>query len=136
MQFSSIAQLYPTLCNPMDCSTQATLSITNSQSSLRLMSIESVMPSNRLILELLGHDLSWRLPEAPLSLNRRQSFWKLIASSVSASLIAVKWEAFCTQLISFQFGGGKYEGGNFLKVMKRLLHPTQLPRAPAILLVF
>ena len=34
----------------MDCSTQASLSITNSRSLLRLMSIEPVMPSNRLIL--------------------------------------------------------------------------------------
>ena len=39
-----------TLCNPMDCSTQASLSITHSRSLLKLMSIESVMPSNHLIL--------------------------------------------------------------------------------------
>ena len=35
---------------PMDCSTPGPLSITNSQSLLRLMSIESVMPSSHLIL--------------------------------------------------------------------------------------
>ena len=34
----------------MDCSTQASLSITNSQSLPKLMSTESVMPSNHLIL--------------------------------------------------------------------------------------
>ena len=34
----------------MDCSTQTLLSITNSQNLLRLMSIDSVMPSNHLIL--------------------------------------------------------------------------------------
>ena len=34
----------------MDCSTLGPLSITNSQSLLKLMSIESVMPSNHLIL--------------------------------------------------------------------------------------
>ena len=34
----------------MDCSTQASLYITNTQSLLKLMSIESVMPSNHLIL--------------------------------------------------------------------------------------
>ena len=34
----------------MNCSTQASLSITNSQSLLKLMSIKSVMPSNHLIL--------------------------------------------------------------------------------------
>ena len=34
----------------MDCSMQASLSFTISQSLLKLMSIEPVMPSNRLIL--------------------------------------------------------------------------------------
>ena len=38
------------LCNPMDRSTPASLSITNSQSLPKLMSIELVMPSNHLIL--------------------------------------------------------------------------------------
>ena len=38
------------LCDPMDCSTPASLSITNSQSLLKLMCIELVMPSNHLIL--------------------------------------------------------------------------------------
>ena len=37
------------LGDPMDCSTQASLSITNSQSLLKLMSIKSVIPSNHLI---------------------------------------------------------------------------------------
>ena len=38
------------LCDPMDCSMEASLSITNTQSLLKLMSIELVMPSNHLIL--------------------------------------------------------------------------------------
>ena len=38
-----------TLCDPMDCSTPGFPSFTNSQSVLKLMSIESVMPSNHLI---------------------------------------------------------------------------------------
>ena len=50
VQFSSVAQLCPTLCDPMNLARQASLSITNSQSSLRLSSIESVMPSSHLIL--------------------------------------------------------------------------------------
>ena len=50
LHFSSVAQLCPTLCDPMYHSTQASLSITNSQSLLKLMSIESVMPSNYLIV--------------------------------------------------------------------------------------
>ena len=49
LQFSSVAQLCPTLCDPMDAY-QVSLSITNSWSLLKLMSIESVMPSNHLIL--------------------------------------------------------------------------------------
>ena len=39
-----------TLCDPMNHSTEASLSITNSRSSLRLTSIESVIPSDHLIL--------------------------------------------------------------------------------------
>ena len=49
-QFSSVAQLCLTLCDPMDCSMPGPLSITNSWSLLRLMSIEFVMASNHLIL--------------------------------------------------------------------------------------
>ena len=47
--FSSVAQSCLTHCDPMDHSTPG-LPVTNSQSSLRLMSIESVMPSSHLIL--------------------------------------------------------------------------------------
>ena len=49
-QFSSVTQLCLTLCDPMDCSTPGFPSITNSRSLRKLMSIESVMPSNHLIL--------------------------------------------------------------------------------------
>ena len=47
--FSSVQfpQLCPTLCDPMDYSTQGSLSITNSRCLLKLMSL---MPSNHLIL--------------------------------------------------------------------------------------
>ena len=48
--FSSVTQLCPTLCDPMNHSSQASLSITNSWSPPKPMSIESVMPSNHLIL--------------------------------------------------------------------------------------
>ena len=47
MLFCSVTQLYWILCNPMHC---ASLSITNSQSLLKLMCIELVMPSNYLVL--------------------------------------------------------------------------------------
>ena len=47
---SSVTQPCLTLCDPMDCSTPGPLSITNSQSLLKLMSIELVMLSNHLIV--------------------------------------------------------------------------------------
>ena len=50
VQFGSVAQSCPTLCDPMDCSTPGPLSITNSRSLLKVMCIESVMPSNHPIL--------------------------------------------------------------------------------------
>ena len=50
VQFSSVAQLCLTLCNSLNAACQASLSITNSWSLPKLMSIESVMPSNHLIL--------------------------------------------------------------------------------------
>ena len=49
-QFSSVPQSCLTLCDLMDCSMPGPLSITSSWSLLKLMSIESVMPSNHLIL--------------------------------------------------------------------------------------
>ena len=49
-QFSSVAQSCLTLCDPVDFSMQNFLFITNSRSLLKFMSIELVMPSNRLIL--------------------------------------------------------------------------------------
>ena len=50
VQFSSVTQSCPTLCDPKTAAHQASLSITNSRSLSKLMSIESVMPSNNLIL--------------------------------------------------------------------------------------
>ena len=50
VQFCSVAQSRLTLCDPMDCSMPGSLSTTNSWSLFRLMSIESVMPSNHLVL--------------------------------------------------------------------------------------
>ena len=46
----SVAQSCPTLCDPWTAAHQASLSITNSLSPPKPMSIESVMPSNHLIL--------------------------------------------------------------------------------------
>ena len=50
VQFSSVAQSFPTLCNSMIAARQASLFITNYRSLLKLMPIESVMPSSHLTL--------------------------------------------------------------------------------------
>ena len=49
-QFSSVPQLCPTLCDSMKCSTPGLLVHHELPESTQLMSIESVMPSNHLIL--------------------------------------------------------------------------------------
>ena len=46
----SVTKSCPTLCYPMDCNTAGFLSLTIFRSLLKLMSIESVMPSNHLVL--------------------------------------------------------------------------------------
>ena len=63
-QFSSVQSLSHVrlFVSPWIAACQASLSITNSRSSLRLMSIESVMPSSHLIL---GHPLLLLLPIPP-----------------------------------------------------------------------
>ena len=50
IQFSSVTQPCPTLCDPWTAACQVSLSITNSQSLPKLMSIDSVIPSIHLIL--------------------------------------------------------------------------------------
>ena len=50
ISFSLVARSCPTLATPWTAAHQASLSITNSQSPPKLMSIKSVMPSNHLIL--------------------------------------------------------------------------------------
>ena len=49
-QFSSVTQSCPTLVTPWIAARQASLSVTNSRSSLKLTSIELVIPSSHLIL--------------------------------------------------------------------------------------
>ena len=48
--WSSVTKSCPVLCDPMNCAHQASLSFTISQSLLKFMSNESVMPSNYIIL--------------------------------------------------------------------------------------
>ena len=49
VQFNSVAQSCPTLCDPMNCSTPG-LPVHHQLLEFKLMSIESVMPSSHLIL--------------------------------------------------------------------------------------
>ena len=49
-QFSSVAQSCPTLCDPIDCSTPGFPVHYQLPKLIKLMTIESVMPSNHLIL--------------------------------------------------------------------------------------
>ena len=61
-QFSSVSQSCRLFVTPWIAARQASLSITNSRSSLKLLSIESVMPSSHLIL---CHPLLLLLPIPP-----------------------------------------------------------------------
>ena len=49
-QFSSVSQLCPTLCDPMDCSMLGFPVLHQFSELVKLMSLESVIPSNHLIL--------------------------------------------------------------------------------------
>ena len=62
--FRSVIKPYLTLCDHRTAAFQDSLSITNFQNLLKLMSIESVMPSNHLIL--------WHLLLLPPSINLSQ----------------------------------------------------------------
>ena len=66
VQFSSVVQSCPTLCDPMDHSTPGFPFLHHSQNSLRLTSIKSVMPSSHLIL---GHPLLL-LPQSLISVTQ------------------------------------------------------------------
>ena len=76
--FSSVqlvAQSCLTLCGPMDCSTPGLLSITNSQSLPKLMSIDATQPS---------HSLSSSSSPA-FHLSQHQSLYQLASFSFSIS---------------------------------------------------
>ena len=76
VQFSSVTQLCLTLSDPMACSTPGFLSITNSQSLPKLMSIELVMPPNHLILYrplLLLPSIFPNIPSHPTSIFSNES---------------------------------------------------------------
>ena len=78
----SDAQLCPTLCNPTNCSIPAFTVLTISQSILKLMSTEPVIPSNHLTLccPLL-------LLKSTMNLHRPQNINTLISPRISKTQI-------------------------------------------------
>ena len=86
-QFSSVAQSCLTLYNPMDCSMPAFPVLTNSWSLLKFMSIESVIPSNHLILC------------CPLLLP--PSIFPSIRVFSNESVLHIRWPKYCSFSFSF-----------------------------------
>ena len=76
----SVTQSHLTLCNPWTAARQASLSIINARSLLKLKSIESVMPSNHLIL--------WH----PLFLP--PSVFPSIRAFSSESVLCIRWSKY------------------------------------------
>ena len=107
----SVAQLCLTLCHPMDCSTPGFLSFTISRSLLRLMSIESVMPSNHLILCCPLLLLPSIFPSIRVFSNKwvLHIKWPSIGVSVSASVLTMNIQDWSpsgwTGLVSLQSKG-------------------------------
>ena len=84
----SVAQSCPVLCDPVDCSNQASLSFSISWSLLKLMSIESVMPPNHLILCLILISSFFLLPSVLPSIKVFSNELTLPAQSIRASAAA------------------------------------------------
>ena len=87
---SSVTQSCPTLCDPMIVARQVSLSFTKSQILLKLMSIDSVMPSNHLVLchpllHLPSIFLSIRVFSNELALRIRWPKYWSFSFSISAS---------------------------------------------------
>ena len=110
-QFSSVTQSCLTLCNPIDCSTTGVHVHQQLQSLLKLMSIESVMPSNHLISVvpfsscLQSFPASESFPMSQFFTSDGQS----IEASVSASVLPMNIQNWfplgLTGLISLQSTG-------------------------------
>ena len=87
--FSSVSQSCPTLCNPMDCSTPCFHVHHQFSVLIKLMSIESLIPSNHLILchplllSLQSFPASGSFPRSQFLMSGGQS----IGVSASASVL-------------------------------------------------
>ena len=111
VQFSSVTQSCPTLCDPMNRSTQASLSITNTWSLPKPMSIESVMPCNHLIFCHLLLLLLSIFPSIRVFSNESAPYirWQSTGASASASVLLMNIQDWfplrLTDLISLQSKG-------------------------------
>ena len=83
--YCSAAQQYPILCTPWTATHQTSPSYTTSQSLLKLMSIEAMMPSNHLILS----------PPFPSALN----FYSIRVFS-NESALHIKWPKYWSSSFS------------------------------------
>ena len=130
-QFSSVAQSCPTLCDPWITARKASLSDTYSWSSLKLMSIESVMPSNHLILCVPFSSCPQRFPASgsfPMS-QLFASCGQSIGASTSASVLPMNIQGWFplgwTGWISLQSKGLSRVSSN-TTVQKHQFFSTQL----------
>ena len=100
---SSVTQPFPTLCEPKDCirPRQASLSITSSQSLLKLMSTKSVMPSNQLIL-------CCSLLLLPSAFPSNRVFFK-------ASVLRIRWPKYWSFSLSISLSN-EYSGLIFFRI--------------------
>ena len=135
IQFSWVTQSCPTLCDPMNCSTPGLPVHTNTRSSLKLMSIKSVMPSIHLTLVI-------PFSSCPQSLLASGSFpmsqlftWggQSIGVSASASALPMSTQDWSpsewTGWISLQSKGLSRVFSN-TTVQKHQFFGTQLPSQP------
>ena len=106
--YCSVAKLYVTLCAPMNCSMQFSLSVTVSQNLLKFIFIESVMLSNHVssfLFCLLSFPVWGSFPMSQLFSSRDQS----IGASASTSVLPVNIRSWVplglTCLISLQSKG-------------------------------
>ena len=122
----SVAKLCPSLWDPMDCTCQASLSFTISWSLLKLTSIESVMPSNHL---LLCHPLlllpstfpSIRVFSNELALHIRWSKYWSFSFHISPSNEYSGLISFST-IPGVYIIGGSWESGNGRKTLNEKVY--------------
>ena len=88
-QFSSVAQLCLTLCDPWTAARQASLSITNSRPLRKPMSIESVTPSNPSVVPLSSCIQSFPATGSFLMSQFFASGGQNIGASASASVLSM-----------------------------------------------